>query len=248
MDRMVDGWKECRIESAIGRNTMKLFAVVAMGVMLTQLNVCASTGTGSQSSPMNRSTGLVAKGGTSGKKGTQAKKGYKLATFAGGCFWCMQPPFDKLKGVVQTTVGYTGGREKNPTYKQVAYGKTTHCEAIQIVYDPKRVTYKQLLHVFWRNIDPTAKNRQFADVGRHYRTSVFYHSKAQKAQAIASKKALAALGKFKRPIVTEIVKASVFYPAETYHQKYYLKNPRHYYRYRVGSGRAGFLKRHWGGK
>ena len=168
------------------------------------------------------------------------------ATFAGGCFWCMQPPFDTLPGVVQTTVGYTGGTKADPTYEEVCSGTTGHTEAIDVVYDPAKVSYAQVLDVFWHNIDPTQPDGQFADHGRQYRTVIYYHNDDQRRQAEASKQQLAASGTFSRPIVTEIAPASTFYPAEDYHQQYYKKNAIHYKLYRIGSGRDGFLRRTWG--
>jgi peptide-methionine (S)-S-oxide reductase len=170
------------------------------------------------------------------------------ATFAGGCFWCMQPPFDKLDGVISTTVGYCGGTEENPTYKQVSAGRTGHAEAVEIVYDPSRVSYTDLLNVFWMNIDPTQKNGQFADTGAQYRTAIFYHNKEQKRLAEASKKELKNTGRFSKMIVTEIVPATPFYRAEEYHQDYYKKNPLRYKIYRYGSGRDDYLVRKWGKK
>ena len=170
------------------------------------------------------------------------------ATFAGGCFWCMQPPFDKLDGVVSTTVGYCGGKEENPTYKQVSAGKTGHAEAVEILYDPSRVSYTELLNVFWMNIDPTQENGQFADIGAQYRTAIFYHSEEQKRLAEASKKELKNTGRFSKEIVTEIVPATPFYRAEEYHQDYYKKNPLRYKIYRYGSGRDDYLVRKWGKK
>ena len=168
------------------------------------------------------------------------------ATFAGGCFWCMQPPFDELVGVISTTVGYTGGSEENPTYEQVSSGRTGHAEAIEILYDPLKITYSQLLDVFWRNIDPTTLNRQFSDDGTQYRTAIFYHDNGQKLLAESSKEQLQKSGRFDKEIVTEITPSSTFYKAEEYHQKYYIKNPIRYKLYRVGSGRDYFLKRIWG--
>ncbi len=168
------------------------------------------------------------------------------ATFAGGCFWCMQPPYDELEGVVSTTVGYTGGAKKNPTYEEVSSGTTGHAEAVEITYDPSKISYEALLEAFWKNIDPTTQNRQFADIGTQYRTAIFYHDEEQKRLALASKEGLEKSGKFKGPIVTEIVPASVFYPAEDYHQDYYKKCPVPYNLYKVGSGRAQFLKKQWG--
>jgi len=185
---------------------------------------------------------------TQSTKKNASSKPAKLetATFAGGCFWCMQPPFDKTKGVTATVVGYTGGPQKNPTYEQVSAGQTGHAEAVLVTFDPAQVSYEQLVEIFWRNIDPTQANGQFADIGKQYRTAIFYHSEAQKQTAIASKERLAKSGKFKKPIVTEIMPAGPFYPAEEYHQKYYLKNPDHYKRYAVGSGRVPFLRATWG--
>ena len=173
-------------------------------------------------------------------------KNFQKATFAGGCFWCMQPVFDKTKGVVSTTVGYAGGTKENPTYEEVSTGKTGHTEAIEVVYDPSQVTYEELLDAFWQNIDPTDPRGQFADKGSQYRTAVFYHSEEQKRLALESKEKFARSGKFDQPIVTEIVPASKFYKAEDYHQKYYVKNAGHYSLYKTGSGREGFLKKVWG--
>ncbi len=169
-----------------------------------------------------------------------------VATFAGGCFWCMEGPFEQLEGVRSVTSGYTGGMEKNPTYEQVSSGRTGHAEAVQIVYDPSKISYQTLLDVFWRQIDPTTPNAQFADHGTQYRTAVFYHTDEQQRLAAASKERLAASGTFEKPIVTEIVPASEFYPAEDYHQDYYKKNPLRYTLYRVGSGRDRYLKETWG--
>jgi len=168
------------------------------------------------------------------------------ATFAGGCFWCMEPPFEKPPGVVSVRAGYTGGTKPDPTYQEVSSGKTGHAEAVEVVYDPAQTTYEQLLEVFWRNIDPTQANGQFADRGTQYRTAIFYHTEEQRRLAEASKARLEQSKKFDKPIVTEIVPASTFYPAEDYHQDYSKKNPIHYKRYRTGSGREGFLRTVWG--
>ena len=175
----------------------------------------------------------------------QENPNIQVATFAGGCFWCMQSPYDELPGVISTTVGYTGGHVENPTYEQVCADTTGHAEAVQIVFDSTKTTYSELLEVFWRNINPTTVNQQFSDYGTQYRTAIFYHDETQKKLALQSKEALEASGKFDAPIVTEIVPASVFYPAEENHQMYYKKNPLHYNLYKTGSGRAGFLKRMW---
>jgi peptide-methionine (S)-S-oxide reductase len=168
------------------------------------------------------------------------------ATFAGGCFWCMEPPYDKLDGVVSTTSGYIGGRTQNPTYEAVSAGGTGHAEAVEIVYDPAKVSYAKLLDVFWRNIDPTVRNRQFCDVGDQYRSAIFYHDAEQKRLAEASKAALAKSKPFPQPIVTEIVPAGVFTAAEAYHQDYYLKNPVRYKFYRYRCGRDQRLEELWG--
>ncbi len=170
----------------------------------------------------------------------------KSAIFAGGCFWCMQPPFDHAKGVVKTIVGYSGGTEPNPTYQQVSSEKTGHRESIEVTYDPEQITYDQLLDIYWRNINPTQADGQFADIGSSYRAAIFYAHDDEKKLAEASKEKLAKSGKFQKPIVTEILPAMKFYPAEEYHQKYYLKNPVAFEAYHVGSGRVGYLERIWG--
>ena len=177
-------------------------------------------------------------------KATEGK--LETATFAGGCFWCMQPPFDKTRGVASTVVGYTGGKEKNPTYEQVSSGRTGHRESIQVTFDPAQVTYEQLVDVFWHNINPTQADGQFADVGPQYRTAIFYRSEEQKRIAEESKAKLGKSGKFSKPIAAEILPAGPFYPAEEYHQKYYQKNSEGYRSYAVGSGRYPFLERTWG--
>jgi methionine-S-sulfoxide reductase len=168
------------------------------------------------------------------------------ATFAGGCFWCTQSAFDQLEGVISTAVGYAGGHTEDPSYEEVCSGTTGHAESIEILYDPSQITYEELLEVFWRNIDPTARNRQFADVGTEYRTAIFYHDQEQKQLAESSKAKLEQSGKFAAPIVTEIVPASTFYNAEDYHQEYYQKNPVGYNMYKYGSGRVQYLARTWG--
>ena len=168
------------------------------------------------------------------------------ATFAGGCFWCMQPPFDKLDGVLSTTVGYTGGRTKDPTYPEVSAGETGHAEAVQVVYDPAKISYAQLLDVFWRNIDPLTPNAQFCDRGSQYRSAIFYHAETQRDLAEQSKKQLEEPKRFDRPIVTEITAAMKFYAAEEYHQNYPEKNPARYEYYRWRCGRDRRLKKLWG--
>jgi peptide-methionine (S)-S-oxide reductase len=166
------------------------------------------------------------------------------ATFAGGCFWCMEPPYDELDGVLSTISGYMGGKTKNPTYEEVSSGRTGHAEVVQITYDPKKIAYSKLLEVFWRNIDPLTSNAQFCDHGSQYRSGIFYHDEEQKRLAQESKTALSK--RFKEPIVTEIVPAATFYPAEDYHQDYYVKNPLRYKIYRYGCGRDQRLKEVWG--
>ncbi len=168
------------------------------------------------------------------------------ATFAGGCFWCMEPPFDKLDGVLSTTSGYIGGTKLNPTYQEVSAGTTGHTEAVQVEYDPKRVSYEKLLDVFWHNVDPTQKDGQFCDHGTQYRTGIFTYDDEQKRLAEASRAALAKSKPFKGDIVTQIVPATTFYPAEDYHQDYYKKNPVRYKIYRTGCGRDARLKDVWG--
>ncbi|MDX2217635.1 MAG: peptide-methionine (S)-S-oxide reductase MsrA [Burkholderiales bacterium] len=168
------------------------------------------------------------------------------ATFAGGCFWCMEPPYDKLPGVISTTSGYIGGKTANPTYQSVSSGTTGHTEAVEVVYDPAKITYEKLLDVFWRNIDPTVKDRQFCDSGSQYRAGIFYHDAEQKRLAEASRAALMKSKPFAGDIVTEITMASKFYPAEDYHQDYYQKNPVRYSIYRNGCGRDARLKQLWG--
>jgi len=172
--------------------------------------------------------------------------GAAVATFAGGCFWCMEPPFDKIDGVLATTSGYTGGTKQSPTYEEVSSGSTGHAEAVQVLYDPKKVSYEKLLDVFWHNIDPTVTDRQFCDVGTQYRTAIFVNGDAQRAAAEASKAAIEKSKPFKEPIVTPIVTATEFWPAEEYHQNYYQKNPVRYTYYRTGCGRDARLKQLWG--
>ena len=173
-------------------------------------------------------------------------QGHATATFAGGCFWCMEPPFDKLDGVISTTSGYIGGKVEKPTYKQVSRGKTGHTEAVQIVYDPERISYVDLLDVFWRNIDPTNANGQFCDWGSQYRSEIFFHDDEQRKLAVGSKAALEELKPFKEPVVTQVTAATTFWPAEDYHQDYYTKNPVRYKFYRYGCGRDKRLEELWG--
>ncbi|GFO69984.1 peptide methionine sulfoxide reductase MsrA [Geomonas limicola] len=170
----------------------------------------------------------------------------QLATFAGGCFWCMEHPFDELKGVVSVTSGYTGGQKKNPTYEEVSAGGTGHAESVQVLYDPAKISYQKLLERYWHNVDPTVKDRQFCDVGHQYRTAIFYHNEEQRRLALTSKTALEQSRRLPGPIQTEIVPAGTFYPAEEYHQHYYKKNPLRYRYYRTSCGRDHRLKELWG--
>ena len=195
---------------------MKLILILAISLLVTSLNIFA------------------------------ADSKTEIATCAGGCFWCMEPPFDKLDGVISTTSGYTGGHQANPTYKQVSAGSTGHTEAIQIEYDPAKVSYEELLAVFWKNIDPTTENRQFCDHGSQYRSGIFYHNDAQKNAAGKSLNKLNQTKPFDEPVVTEITSASIFYPAEEYHQDYYQKNPLRYKYYRYACGRDQRLEKLWG--
>ncbi len=170
----------------------------------------------------------------------------EIAIFAGGCFWCMEPPFIKLEGVSDVKSGYTGGHKLNPTYEEASSGTTGHTEAVQVTFDPKKISYDKLLDVLWRSMDPTDADGQFVDRGNQYRPAIFYASEAQKKTAEAAKAALQKAGKFKKPIVIEITKAGTFYPAEDYHQHYFQKNPIRYKYYRYQSGRDQFLDGVWG--
>jgi peptide methionine sulfoxide reductase msrA/msrB len=194
----------------------------------------------------------VCNGSDSGQGGVQMKPGEatmeKIAIFAGGCFWCMEPPFKKLDGVLKVVAGYTGGTKHNPTYEQVSAGGTGHMEAIQVMFDPHRVSYLKLLDVFWKSMDPTDAGGQFADRGSQYRSAIFYSSLEDKILADATKESLGRSRVFDKPVATAIVPASTFYPAEDYHQDYFLKNPDNYHSYRRGSGRDAFLQKAWAGK
>ncbi len=172
--------------------------------------------------------------------------GREKATFAGGCFWCMEPPFEKLDGVIDVIPGYTGGHKENPTYNEVSTGTTGHYEAVQITYDSSKITYKELLDVFWTQIDPTDAYGQFVDTGSQYKTAIFYHDEKQRQLAEESKDKLEKSGRFDKPIVTEIIAYTKFYPAEDYHQDFYTKSPERYQTYKRGSGREQFKKKMWG--
>src|SRR5213594_3025827 len=170
----------------------------------------------------------------------------RTAVFAGGCFWCIQPAFDKTPGVIKTVVGYCGGTEPDTTYKLVTSEKTKYRESIEITYDPAKISYEQLLDIYWRQIDPTQADGQFTDIGPSYRAAIFYGNEQEKKIAEASKEKLARSGKFNKRIVTEILPAMKFYPAKAYHQKYYQQNPEHFEAFEKGSGRVHFEKKTWG--
>ncbi len=204
-------------------NSMKRIFLLAFGcAALTAVTI--SSGHGQNSSPEQTRT----------------------AIFAGGCFWCIQPAFDKAQGVIKTVVGYCGGTEPNPTYELVTSEKTNYRESIEVTYDPAKISYDQLLDIYWRQIDPTQAGGQFTDIGPSYRAAIFYGNAEEKKLAEASKEKLARSGKFKKPIVTEILPAMRFYPAEDYHQKYYQENPEHFEAFEHGSGRTSFQKKTWG--
>jgi peptide methionine sulfoxide reductase msrA/msrB len=170
----------------------------------------------------------------------------RTAVLAGGCFWCIQPAFDKAPGVIKTLVGYCGGTEPNPTYELVGSEKTKYRESIEITYDPAKISFEQLLDIYWKEINPTQADGQFTDIGPSYRAAIFYGSDEEKKIAVASKEKLASSGKFDKPIVTEILPAMKFYPAEAYHQKYYQQNPTHFEAFEHGSGRTSFQEKTWG--
>jgi len=176
----------------------------------------------------------------------EESKGFSKATFAGGCFWCMAPPFEEIDGVKDVKSGYIGGQESNPTYQQVSSSTTGHYEAVQITYDPKKTSFFKLLDTFWRQINPTDAGGQFYDRGQQYQTAIFYHDNEQKNAAQKSKEDIEKSGRFDRPIATKILQASEFFPAEEYHQCYHRKNPEHYISYKKGSGRQDYIEKAWG--
>ncbi len=187
---------------------------------------------------------IMAAVGLAAAQSAQPAPGQAVATFAGGCFWCTEADFDKVPGVISTTSGYTGGKLANPSYEQVSAGGTGHAEAVEVVYDPGKVTFEKLLTYYWHTVDPTVKNAQFCDHGEQYRTAIFVHSEEERTLAEASKKAVEA--ELKKPIFTQIVVAGAFYPAEDYHQDFYLKNPTKYKFYRWNCGRDQRLEQLWG--
>jgi peptide-methionine (S)-S-oxide reductase len=204
---------------------------------LTAILACGAPGSASQEAPRDSD---------SARHVTVQGVKRDTAIFAGGCFWCMEPPFDELAGVISTTSGYSGGTVPNPTYEQVGDGKTGHAEVVRVIFDPSRVSYERLLDVFWRNIDPLTANAQFCDRGNMYRSAIFYRGEKQREAALASKLAIERSGRFREPIVTQIVAASQFYEAEAYHQDYYKKNPIRYKFYRSRCGRDARLEALWG--
>jgi methionine-S-sulfoxide reductase len=189
---------------------------------------------------------LIAAGSIASSQGQNSSPSEtRTAIFAGGCFWCIQPAFDKAAGVIKTVVGYCGGTEPNPTYEIVSSEKTGYRESIQITYDPAKISYDQLLDIYWRQIDPTQADGQFTDIGPSYRAAIFYGNNDEKKIAEASKEKLARSGKFNKPIVTEILPSMKFYPAEAHHQKYYQQNPEHFEAFEEGSGRVSFQRKTW---
>jgi len=212
-------------------------AIAALTLCLAACQKSANGAPGSQP---------VAQGECSPLQTDTPPAGKAIATFAGGCFWCMESPFDKLPGVEATISGYTDGDVPHATYKQVSRGGTGHTEGLRIIYDPKKISYEELLYVFWRNIDPTQKDRQFCDRGDQYRSGIYYHDAEQKRIAEETRDAIAKSGRLPGPIVTEIKAASPYYRAEEYHQDFYKKNPAHYTRYRLGCGRDARLVELWG--
>ncbi len=212
--------------------SLMILALVVSAIVLT-LTYTSNLSGADNSADMDARTAAASNGPTA------------VATFAGGCFWCMEGPYDKLDGVISTTSGYIGGQVANPTYKQVTTGRTGHAEAVEVVYNPEKVSYETLLQIFWLNIDPTDQNKQFCDRGSHYRSGVFFHDSDQQSLANASLQAIKSQHDFET-IYTEITAADTFYPAEDYHQDYYLKNPVRYEYYRTSCGRDRVLRRLWG--
>lgn len=216
---------------------------IALLAGLLAYSVYTSARPGSETAPRSVEAVPAGQSGQSGQSGPSSETA--LATFAGGCFWCMEPPYDELDGVISTIAGYIGGSVRNPTYGQVTTGGTGHTEAMEIRYDPSKITYQELLDVFWVNIDPTVDDRQFCDRGSQYRAGIFYHDAEQKALAEASRQKIIDSGRFDR-VVTEVTPASTFYRAEEYHQDYYIKNPLRYKFYRYNCGRDRRLEELWG--
>ena len=217
------------------------FSVAGVGILAFLCLAACQSSAAPSSRPASQPKGVVKP-----TPPTARPANYKVALFAGGCFWCMEKPFDVLDGVHSTISGYTDGHVENPTYKAVSRGTTGHTEAVEIVYDPKKITYAKLLNVFWRNIDPTAKNRQFCDSGTQYRSGIYYKNDAEKELALKSKSDIEKSGAISGTIYTDIKAETTFYPAEEYHQDFYKKKPGHYKRYRNGCGRDRRLQELWG--
>ncbi len=218
------------------QHSLRRAALVGLLPLLTALGACAQSGT-SETKPG---------AGVDAAAPAMPSASSAVAVFGGGCFWCMEPPFDKLPGVKSTISGYIGGHVADPTYEQVSAGGTGHAEVVQVTYDPRQVSYAELLQVFWRNIDPVAVDRQFCDVGDQYRSAIFTVGEKQQRLSEAGKRMCQTSGRFDQPIATEIVEATTFYPAEAYHQDYYTKNPIRYKYYRFSCGRDGRLEELWG--
>ena len=232
---------------------MKKFALTSL-LMITGALACQSNSGGAQTTTHASSAPAAGASSAPAMPADYAAQmgvvtqpeGSALATFAGGCFWCMEAPFDRIDGVLSTTSGYIDGEKEFPTYQEVSSGSTGHTEAIQVVFDPKRISYEKLVEVFWHNIDPTAKDRQFCDAGTQYRSGIYFHDDAQKTAAEASKRKIEEMPAFSGKVVTPVKAASRFWPAEIYHQDFYKKKPDHYQRYRRGCGRDARLKSLWG--
>lgn len=217
---------------------------LALAALLGALSLtpsCAADGA------KNKSNASAAAAASAARETTSAPAaGLAETTFAGGCFWCEETAFEQRDGVISVTSGYTGGQKLNPTYEEVSSGGTGHAESVDIVYDPKKISYERLLEIFWHNVDPTQADGQFCDHGNQYRSAIFYRGETQHRLAEESKKKIEASGRFKKPIVTQIVLATTFYPAEEYHQDFWRKDPVRYQTYRLGCGRDQRLKQIWG--
>jgi len=220
---------------------------LALAALMGALLLTSSCGADSAKSKASASTTAApSEAGASRETTSAPAAGLAEATFAGGCFWCEETAFEQRPGVISVTSGYTGGQKLNPTYEEVSGGDTGHAESVDIVYDPKKITYQRLLEIFWHNVDPTQANGQFCDHGNQYRSAIFYRGEEQHRLAVESEKKIEASGRFKQPIVTQIVAATTFYPAEEYHQDFFRKDPVRYQTYRLGCGRDQRLKQIWG--
>jgi len=225
----------------MGVATVKRSRMLVLAISIYVI-LCCSTGMAMEAVKQEKSSGEDTGNQPVAHKQAELEK----ATFAGGCFWCVESAFDELRGVAEAVSGYTGGLEENPSYEEVSAGETGHLEAVQVSFDPLVITYPELLDVFWMQIDPTDVGGQFVDRGRQYKTAIFYHTEEQKIMAETSKARLAASGSYDKPLVTPIIKATPFYRAEEYHQDYYQKNSLHYKQYRSNSGRDEYIEKKWG--